>query len=233
MVALFARLKLRCCRRPFFYIASFAIATLLFVADRRSLLTIGNELLASQSLIDWCNNGGAQPFYTPSKHHLDCEAYFNGDTSAVNASTAVPASMNDSDYFYMALGNCTTIKQRYYYAEPMPSECRNRPASIAYAINAFRGLEYTELMLNAIYSPNNYYCIHIDTKASAEFILGMTVIASCFDNILFPEETGPVDSGGKGTPRAYFACAQRLLESPDWTHMIAIQVDNTCFSINI
>ena len=64
--------------------------------------------------------------------------------------------------------DCDVFRQTRKYA-PYPLSQEEADFPIAYSILIFKDIEMFERMLRAIYRPQNYYCIHVDKKSSAEY----------------------------------------------------------------
>jgi hypothetical protein len=44
-------------------------------------------------------------------------------------------------------------------------------------------IEMFERLLNAAYTPQNVYCVHVDMKSPEPFIKAVEAITSCFPNV--------------------------------------------------
>jgi hypothetical protein len=63
--------------------------------------------------------------------------------------------------------------------------------SIAFGISIYDDvLPQFERLLRAVYRPHHFYCIHVDGKSKNDTFTAVRKIASCFDNILVPNERG-------------------------------------------
>jgi len=59
-----------------------------------------------------------------------------------------------------------------------------------------------ERLLRAIYMPQNFYCIHIDSKAPAHVHQLTAAIANCFDNVFIASRLESVSDTMKFLPAA-------------------------------
>ncbi|KAK2159865.1 hypothetical protein LSH36_144g00002 [Paralvinella palmiformis] len=80
------------------------------------------------------------------------------------------------------LRDCRNFRRMRGYVEvPLTPEEERFP--LAFSIAMYRDVESTERLLRAIYRPNNFYCIHIDTKSSLIVHRTVQALAACFDNV--------------------------------------------------
>lgn len=79
------------------------------------------------------------------------------------------------------------------------------------------------ISFSVIYQPQNFYCYAIDKKASNLFKQRFRQLASCFDNVLLPEEEVDVHSMGPGMPQAQMRIMSTLLQHPSWKYVIFMQ----------
>ncbi|CAL1533840.1 unnamed protein product, partial [Lymnaea stagnalis] len=66
---------------------------------------------------------------------------------------------------------------------------------IAYSLVVYKDSEMVERLLRAVYRPQNYYCIHVDLKATESFHKAMAAIAQCFPNVLLSNKRVDVKWG--------------------------------------
>ena len=55
---------------------------------------------------------------------------------------------------------------------------------IAFSLTVYRNAEQVERLIRSIYTPQNYYCIHVDKKSPPAFLQAMMNYAKCFNNII-------------------------------------------------
>jgi len=92
---------------------------------------------------------------------------------------------------------------------------------LAFAILTYQHVEQIHRLLRLIYRPQNFYCIHIDTKSSREYRRAIESIASCFDNIIIAAKSENITWAGFGILQAELNCMQDLLKkSQKWKYLI-------------
>lgn len=78
--------------------------------------------------------------------------------------------------------DCERFKEsRGYIQVPLSQEEEEFP--LAFSIAMYTDVEQTERLLRAIYQPQNFYCIHIDTKSPLLVHRTVRAIADCFPNV--------------------------------------------------
>ena len=76
----------------------------------------------------------------------------------------------------MASNNCNAFRtNRGYITQPLTQEEAEFP--IAFSILMYKDVPQVERLLRAVYMPQNFYCIHIDSKATQEVKESMRIIA--------------------------------------------------------
>src|SRR5207249_1640277 len=118
------------------------------------------------------------PFYR-KKHIHNCQAIFKSNLEAIQ-SAKNRSKLLERDYdLWKIFANCENVKNRNYYpTEPGSEEEAAFP--LAYDILVDEDLEQMEVLLNSIYAPQNFYCLHIDLKASFLFHEALQRFAKCF-----------------------------------------------------
>jgi hypothetical protein len=91
---------------------------------------------------------------------------------------------------------------------------------LAYSILIFKDVEQFERLLRAIYRPQNYYCIHVDTKSEASFKLAVAGIAACFKNVFLSSASVDVKWGEWSVLEADLNCMRDLLQFKKWKYFI-------------
>ena len=99
---------------------------------------------------------------------INCDSIFNhSDTEIKKAKYFMkknPLIQNDSLFFDFTQ-NCMEFREKRGYKNVY----NNSDFAIAYIISFYKNLEQMEFLLQAIYSPYNYYCVHVDKSASQVF----------------------------------------------------------------
>ena len=97
---------------------------------------------------------------------------------------------------------------RQYVKAPLSDAEFNFP--LAYSIVIHKDAGLVERLLRSIYRPQNFYCFHVDKKASAEFYNAINDISKCFPNVFLPEQRENVIYGHFSRFQADLNCMKRL-----------------------
>ena len=112
--------------------------------------------------------------------NINCPALFAGDTENVSSAHDYMyknprAQLTAFDYLTMA-DNCQVFRdERGYVMHPTSKDEVDFP--IAFSILMYTGVQQVERLLRAVYAPQNFYCIHIDLKATDEVHMAMRAIS--------------------------------------------------------
>ncbi|KAM9308295.1 N-acetyllactosaminide beta-1,6-N-acetylglucosaminyl-transferase-like [Gastrophryne carolinensis] len=113
------------------------------------------------------------------------------------------------------------IKNNYITA-PLSQEEADFP--LAYSILLYKEFDTFERLFRAIYMPQNVYCIHVDKKASVDYLEAVADLVSCFPNAFLASKMEFVVYAGLSRLQADLNCMKDLLESKvQWKYVI-----NTC-----
>lgn len=96
--------------------------------------------------------------------------------------------VSKNDFSNLAVSNqsCAAFrKSRRYLSNPLSPEEAHYP--LAYSILIHKDVQMFERLLRSIYQPQNFYCIHVDQKASEEFKNAIASLIGCFDNVFHPK----------------------------------------------
>ena len=80
-------------------------------------------------------------------------------------------------------------------------------------------------LLKVLYRPHNIYCIHYDSRSSADMKLLFKKLTKCFDNIITPSSISEVEWGHHSLMDAQMNCLRKLLRSSDkypWHYVITL-----------
>ncbi len=64
-----------------------------------------------------------------------------------------------------------------------------------FCIDLYTDIEQAERLLRVIYRPQNYYCIHVDTKSESLFRQAVEEISKCFGNVFLSSKSFDVNWG--------------------------------------
>lgn len=113
--------------------------------------------------------------------------------------------------------NCQAFKENYsFVTNPLTREERDFP--IAYSLLVFRDADQVLNLLRSIYRPQNYYCLHVDLKAKAEFREAMVAIARCFPNVFLSSRSVRVHWGTYTVLEPEIICMGDLWRYKKWKY---------------
>ena len=82
--------------------------------------------------------------------------------------------------------NCTRMAKTFgFVTHHLTEEEKNFP--IAFSILHYSDFEVLMRLLPAIYRPQNFYCVHLDTKSPDMYKRALKDLRACFPNIVVPE----------------------------------------------
>ncbi|CAC5403519.1 GCNT1 [Mytilus coruscus] len=110
------------------------------------------------------------------------------------------------------------LRDRDYITSTLSSE--EEDFQIAYSILVFKSINQFERLLRSIYRPQNFYCVHADTKMSDVRRKALESIASCFDNVFMSSKSYDVRWGKITVLQADIICMQDLLRYKKWKYFI-------------
>ena len=127
---------------------------------------------------------------------INCDKVFDNDNVELEKAKlqqlySTGQLIPDKNFTRMA-HNCTSYRKRYI-TKTLSKEERDFP--IAFSILIFKDMEQVEKLLRAIYTPHNYYCVHVDSKSPHVFLEAMKTIANCFDNVFLTDTSYDVQWG--------------------------------------
>ncbi|OWF44638.1 beta-1,3-galactosyl-O-glycosyl-glycoprotein beta-1,6-N-acetylglucosaminyltransferase-like [Mizuhopecten yessoensis] len=153
---------------------------------------------------------------------INCPLLFTGDPAEQKRAKELMSSPKPAlplmAYTEMTK-DCDLFKRkRHYITNPLTREEEDFP--IAYSLVVFKELEQTERLLRAIYRPQNFYCIHIDSKAEEEFRDTLTGIADCFENVFITNTSVDVRWGTYTIVEPEIVCMKELWKYKTWKYFI-------------
>ncbi|XP_048877761.1 beta-1,3-galactosyl-O-glycosyl-glycoprotein beta-1,6-N-acetylglucosaminyltransferase 7-like [Brienomyrus brachyistius] len=126
-----------------------------------------------------------------------------------------PWQMRDclsENYFTTKKPNCSRIAEELHFiTAPLSREEEEYP--LAFIITIHKELELFMRLLRAIYAPQNVYCIHVDGKASQQYITIVRQLASCFPNVFLATTREKVTYAGFSRLKADLNCMEDLARS--------------------
>lgn len=157
-----------------------------------------------------------------SQTGISCSRLFSGDLEeqkkAKNYVRKNKPTFLSSDQLISTARNCSWFKyKRGYPSNPMSTE--EASFSIAFSILVKGKANQVERLLRSIYAPQNYYCIHIDSKTDDDTKEAIRAVVSCFDNVFIASRLDQVFWGHMSIILAEMTCLNDLLQFP-WKYYI-------------
>lgn len=157
--------------------------------------------------------------------NVNCDAIMKGNKTEIeraklimNASNFTRKGISDGEYIELTK-NCDGFKSKRY--APYYLSVEEIGFSVAYSILLYKEVEQAERLLRAIYSPQNYYCLHVDADAKQEVHDAINGIANCFDNVFVVSRKEYMIYAGFTRLQADLTCMENLLQrGKDWKYFI-------------
>lgn len=100
------------------------------------------------------------------QEHVNCKLLFDADVKEVvranRLSKLHPQSFQGNGFINQTRDCAAFVSSRRYIMDPLTKEERDFP--IAYSIATYKNPKQFEILLRAIYRPQNVYCIHVDKR---------------------------------------------------------------------
>ena len=128
---------------------------------------------------------------------------------------------NDSDILdsYKPSQDCHHVLRTRFVHPPVSVQEQRFPIAFGFAV--YKGAPLLERILQAIYMPNNIYCIHIDKKSPDVFRRAIQAMIRCLPNVFIATNSFDVVWGHISIVQAHFSCMEELLESSvKWKYYI-------------
>ncbi|XP_053380435.1 beta-1,3-galactosyl-O-glycosyl-glycoprotein beta-1,6-N-acetylglucosaminyltransferase-like [Mercenaria mercenaria] len=146
---------------------------------------------------------------------VNCAAILNGEKSEINKAIELMKTGNysrkliaDKDYIQLATSCAVFKSSRGYYNLVSPEEAE---FPVAYSILLYKDVEQAERLLRAIYTPQNYFCLHVDADSKQEVHDAVQGIANCFDNVFVVSRKEFIVYAGFTRLQADINCMENLL----------------------
>jgi len=160
-------------------------------------------------------------YFTPEEKELKwtvCRQLIAGQGKV--GKTRNPVSDSDILTIYDPVIDCEASRKRFSHPNLTKDE---QEMPIAFSLTVYKGARLLERILQAIYMPNNVYCIHIDSKSSRVFRSAIEAMVRCLPNVFIAEESADVVWGHFSLVQAQLNCMTELLQSSvDWKYYISL-----------
>jgi len=159
-----------------------------------------------------------RPFFKP-RHKYDCVQLI---LQPVKSAAPARALLNDVE-LRTIFSKCETLFEFHYYPRtPLSREEADFP--LAYILLVNEHLEQVEILLNTIYQPHNFYCIHVDLKSDLIFFNSLKKLSQCFENVFLVEDPVGVSPVTSSMIHAQVHCLE-ILTTKDysWKYLMVLQ----------
>ncbi|WAR03784.1 GCNT1-like protein, partial [Mya arenaria] len=119
-----------------------------------------------------------------------------------------------------ASDNCETYKKTmgFFTGEALEFE---QTFPLAFSIVIYKDFQMFELLMRAIYRPQNLYCVHMDNTATVEFKQRVTNVSGCFENVFLASQEVNVRWGTMSAFKPDLVCMQDMLrKGGNWKYFI-------------
>ena len=144
--------------------------------------------------------------------NISCFKLFQNDTYEIHKAKKLMefplASKLPSEYIKETKNCSTYVKEAGYITSSLTGEEEKFP--LAFSIIMFKDVDQFEVLLRAIYRPQNYYCIHVDNKSDDQIYDAISGIARCFDNVVLSSGRYNVTWGKYSILEPEFDCMELL-----------------------
>lgn len=157
---------------------------------------------------------------------LSCQSLLSGnklsEIIAQDLMSNQPLLTASDESFINPTLDCESFKRhRAYHVTPLTDEETSFP--VAFSLLVDKSAHQVEVLLRALYRPQNVYCIHVDAKSSETFISAVHAIAGCFENVFIASRLEVVSRVGFSHLRANINCMQDLLEHKTrWRYLLNV-----------
>lgn len=157
----------------------------------------------------------------------DCNKILQGDADEIKRAKILTITKHfkevtrtTNEQYVEQTKDCDKFLRTHKYPSfPLSEEEEEFP--VAYSIVVHHKVQNFERLLRSIYSPQNFYCIHVDRKAPTSFILAVTGIVSCIDNVFLASKLEHVVYAGWTRVQADINCMNDLYQvSSRWKYFI-------------
>ncbi|ESO83937.1 hypothetical protein LOTGIDRAFT_108047 [Lottia gigantea] len=157
-------------------------------------------------------------------HDVSCKSIIEGDESEIAKAESL---MKQISYFpasdltvTAATQDCAKFHQLYGY-DSIPNSNEERDFPLAYNILFYKDVAQIEMLLRAIYKPQNYYCLHVDGFAPESVHTAASALANCFENVFIASRTENIVYKSFARLQADINCMSDHLDlAEDWKYLI-------------
>lgn len=131
-----------------------------------------------------------------------------------------PDNTSDEQVLEYLNKGCDYYKSRYRFVTQTASD-EERDFPIAISTLVHNRPHQFSMLLSAIYSPHNTYCIHVDAKVKGATFKAFHEVAKCFPNVFLTSRREYIVYASFARLKADINCMKDLLaESEDWKYLV-------------
>ncbi|KAK6169294.1 hypothetical protein SNE40_020374 [Patella caerulea] len=154
--------------------------------------------------------------------NINCKRILDGEkTEILRAKSMVPKGIPDDETVLRHTANCVHFRTLYGY-DNIINTVEEQQFPIAFNILLYKDVAQVEILLRAIYRPQNYYCLHVDGFSPDPVHKAAKSLADCFDNVFIVSKTENVVYESFQRLKADINCMADHLVKPDWKYLINI-----------
>ncbi|XP_046561646.1 beta-1,3-galactosyl-O-glycosyl-glycoprotein beta-1,6-N-acetylglucosaminyltransferase-like [Haliotis rubra] len=161
----------------------------------------------------------------PLPHSMitSCQKLIQGDEDEINRTSILSTSdlhlQKDLNVHIGELRSCSKyLRSRRFINHAVRSEL---DFPIAYSILIFKDFDQFVSLLEAIWRPQNVYCVHVDGKSSHMFHVAVRRLMSCFTNVFMASRAVRVQWGTFTVLQPELVCMRDMWRLPTkWRYFI-------------
>jgi hypothetical protein len=159
---------------------------------------------------------------------VSCQNLFEGDPSEFKHVQTLltdlksPKTISD-DQYNITKEQCYNYRsERFNQLFHREDSSTNQQFPLAFNILMYENVEQFERLLRVLYRPQNFYCIHVDRKASSSVFEGVKSIVQCFDNVYLVSKREKVLYATFLRLQADLNCMQDSLKHSSWKYLLNV-----------
>ena len=148
-----------------------------------------------------------------------CKKFIAGKEK-INSTSSDSTDDNVLNY-YKSIEDCHDISAKHFVYRPVTKEEQQFPIAFGFAV--YKDARLFETLLQAIYTPSNVYCIHIDKKSPKVFRRAIQAMIRCLPNVFISANSTDVIWGHFSVVQAQLNCMEELSQSSvKWKYYISL-----------
>ncbi|KAK6187196.1 hypothetical protein SNE40_005275 [Patella caerulea] len=151
---------------------------------------------------------------------INCKKIIEGDDMEINKFiNRTHDNIPDNETLTRHTMNCEAFRRIYGYDDIVNTEAEKQ-FPIAFNILLYKDVAQVEILLRAIYRPQNYYCLHVDGFSPDHVHKGANSLADCFDNVFIVSKTENITYQSFQRLQADINCMSDHLAKSDWKYLM-------------